>query len=317
MKEEMGREDELAEPHDENRPPPRRDNPEWTFPLCSNVLLEVLEYLDVASLVEKKQVSSQWQELCVQAIDRKCGGAPKLFRTNKELRGAIQKYINSSNNTQEAEEIASTYSWPIGKWDVSKLEDFLSAFASAHEFNEDISGWNISRATNTAAMFCSATSFNQSLADWVTSNVQCMDSMFEGAINFNQPLADWNTSNVQYMSYMFHGAINFNQPLADWNTSNVQTMTGMFCQAASFNQPLADWNTSNLQTMRGMFQHATSFNQPLEDWDTSCVRSLQEMFHGATSFNQQSVAPRWNTARVFNMIGVFCAARSCNHSLAD
>ena len=153
MKEEMGREDKLAEPHDENRPPPRRNNPEWTFPLCSNVLLEVLEYLDVASLVEKKQVSSQWQELCVQAIDRKCGGAPKPFQTNEELKKVIRKYIKSSNNTQEAEEIASTYSWPIGKWDVSHLHDFSGVFQYGTTFNEDISAWDTSRATNIQRMF--------------------------------------------------------------------------------------------------------------------------------------------------------------------
>ena len=231
MKEEMGREDKLAEPHDENRPPPRRNNPEWTFPLCSNVLLEVLEYLDVASLVEKKQVSSQWKDLCAQAIDRKCGGAPKPFRTNKELNRVIEKYINSSNNAQHAEEIASTYSWPIGKWDVSKLEDFSSAFRGFRTFNEDISGWNISRATNTASMFSSATSFNKSLADWDTSNVQDMSCMFWGAKSFNQPLTDWDTSNVQTMKCMFWVATSFNQPLAFWNTANVQDMHYMFCEA--------------------------------------------------------------------------------------
>ena len=79
-----------------------------------DLLQEVLKYLDVASLVEKKQVCTHWKNLCTRTIDQKNGDAPRPFQSRDELREAILKYVSSVNNPQDAEEISASYGWPIG-----------------------------------------------------------------------------------------------------------------------------------------------------------------------------------------------------------
>ena len=130
------------------------------------LLLEALAYLDVTSLVQKKQVSCQWERLCSQAIDQKCGNAPQPFRSNDELKIAVRKYINTIENPKDAEVISKTYGWPIGRWDVSQVEDFSRVFADCRTFNEDIGAWSTTRATDMRIMFSGAISFNQPIADW-------------------------------------------------------------------------------------------------------------------------------------------------------
>ena len=138
----------------------------------------MLSYVDVAGLVQAKQVSSQWKEWCTQAIDQKCGGTPQPFQTNQELTAAVRKYVNSKDNPEEAEEIAKTYGYPIGRWDVSNMEDFRGIFEDCTTFNEDISAWDTSRARIMEKMFCRASSFNQPVGDWNTSRVHYMGFMF-------------------------------------------------------------------------------------------------------------------------------------------
>ena len=113
-----------------------------------------------------------------RAIEEKCGGVPQPFRTNEELKATVRKYINSKDNPKDAEEIARTYSWPIGKWDVSNLQDFSGVFQDCYTFNEDISEWDTSNATNMLCMFYDAAMFNQPIGRWNTSSVQSMLSMF-------------------------------------------------------------------------------------------------------------------------------------------
>ena len=131
--------------------------------------------------------------MSTQAIDQKCGGTPP-FQTNDELRRTtVWKYIKTVDNPVDTEKIGRTYGWPIGKWDVSKLEDFSHVFYDrCSTFNEDISEWSTSRATTMYGMFWMASSFNQPVGDWNTSNVRYMASMFCGATCFNQPLTDWD-----------------------------------------------------------------------------------------------------------------------------
>jgi surface protein len=247
-----------------------------------------------------------------------------FFETREELREAVDLYL--ADNSMDTS-VASTYGWPIGVWDVSKIQDFSYLFAASDfdgserfnpavaTFNEEISGWNLSSATTTAFMFYGAASFDQPIGDWNLSSVTNMRSMFYNAASFNQSLADWNVSSVANTPTMFYEASSFNQPLADWNLSSVTNMRFMFAYATSFNHPLADWNLSSVTDVGGMFNRATSFNQPLADWNVSSVMDMSFMFAFATSFNQS--LGNWNVSKVTDMNGMFRFATSFNQPLGN
>jgi len=48
------------------------------------------------------------------------------------------KQWKDGNSITKAENIASVYGWPIGKWNVSQIEDFPCIFLRNSSFNEDI-----------------------------------------------------------------------------------------------------------------------------------------------------------------------------------
>jgi hypothetical protein len=73
------------------------------------------------------------------------------FNTTSELRDAVDDYL-ADNNTDTL--VAGRYGWPIGIWDVSKIQDFgyllfsgdESSFSehfnsAAANFNKNIVGW--------------------------------------------------------------------------------------------------------------------------------------------------------------------------------
>ena len=62
------------------------------------ILIDVLSYLDVPSLIAKKQVCIKWKILSTKAIDQKCGGIPQPFQSNGELKDAVRKYIDTGAN---------------------------------------------------------------------------------------------------------------------------------------------------------------------------------------------------------------------------
>eukprot|EP00978_Attheya_sp_CCMP212_P009639 scaffold22881_cov28-Attheya_sp.AAC.1 len=143
-----------------------------------NVPLEIpeeMEYLimsfwDVPTLVQNKAVCRRWKRVCTAVIDQKEAVPRKAFETKDELRSAIKRYTVGAY----AEALASTYGWPIDKWDVSRIQDFSWAFAERDGFNDVIGSWDVSNATDVAGMFRSASSFNQDLSSWDTSNVTDM-----------------------------------------------------------------------------------------------------------------------------------------------
>eukprot|EP00978_Attheya_sp_CCMP212_P047982 scaffold457021_cov67-Attheya_sp.AAC.1 len=155
----------------------------------------ILSFLDIPTLVQKKVVCRSWQLLFTTTICQKAP-TPKAFETREELREAIKKYVKY--NRVDSEEFARTYGWPIGRWDVSNIEDFSWLFHGMELFSENISSWDVSHATNMASMFHRATSFNQDISSWNTSNVTHMGSMFCYATSFNQDISSWNTSNVTH-----------------------------------------------------------------------------------------------------------------------
>lgn len=116
-----------------------------------------MQFLDVATLVEKKQVNKEWKELCAKAIVAKCKSAHP-FQSNKELKEAVEKYCQ--NDPLEVDQLACTYGYPIDKWNVSQVTDFSYVFFCHRHFNESISAWDTSNATTLQYMFSHATSFN-------------------------------------------------------------------------------------------------------------------------------------------------------------
>ena len=88
-------------------------------------------------------------------------GPKQPFTNTPELHEAVSAYLRSQESPDS--EVASTYGWPIGSWDVSALTDFDQTFDTRREplawsFNEHLSGWNTSRATSMAYMFRGALS---------------------------------------------------------------------------------------------------------------------------------------------------------------
>jgi surface protein len=236
------------------------------------------------------------------------------FETTRELRVAVDEYL-ADNSTGTA--VARTYGWPIGIWDVFKIQGFSELFKVGYNatFNEDISGWKVANATTMRSMFAYATSFNQPIGNWDVSSVKDMASMFDEATSFNQPLTEWNVSSVTTTHSMFQSATSFNQPLADWNVSKVTTMRSMFAHATSFDQPLAEWDVSSVTTMYYMFQSVTCFNQRLADWNVSSVTTMHSMCAHATSFDQPLAD--WDVSSVTNMRYMFQSATSFTQPLAD
>jgi surface protein len=241
---------------------------EWQG-LPEELIPSILAHYDVRTLIEKKQVSRNWRQLCTSVIHAKrtTSSTGKVFETNRELRDAVQRYCDDDACTPDAaEEIAQTYGWLIGQWDVSNLQDFSYIFYLKRMFNEDISAWNVSNATSMHCMFFGAINFNQNLSVWNTSQVTTMYGMFNRAVAFNGDIGAWDTSQVTTMARMFSGAWSFNQPIgAAWDISRVTTMNGMFSDAESFNQDMSSWGSrrSSATTTVGMFFRATAFNEAL------------------------------------------------------
>ena len=92
------------------------------------LLLEILTFLDVVNLVQAKGVCHQLQRMATKAIEQKCDNNPQAFENGVELRIAVRKYIKTVENPKDAESIARTYGWPIGKWDVSQVTYFSWVF---------------------------------------------------------------------------------------------------------------------------------------------------------------------------------------------
>eukprot|EP00978_Attheya_sp_CCMP212_P005064 scaffold11190_cov32-Attheya_sp.AAC.5 len=103
--------------------------------LPEDVVGVILSFLDVPTLVEKKAVCRSWRLLFTHTINQKAP-TPKAFISHTKLRLTVAKYMQY--NVVDAEEFATTYGWPIGRWDVSNIQDFNSLFASMKSFNEDI-----------------------------------------------------------------------------------------------------------------------------------------------------------------------------------
>uniref|UniRef100_A0A7S2XHU2 BspA family leucine-rich repeat surface protein n=1 Tax=Attheya septentrionalis TaxID=420275 RepID=A0A7S2XHU2_9STRA len=164
----------------------------------------ILSFLDVPTLVRNKAVSRSCKRLFTEAVDRRARSthdSPRAFQSNQELRDAVNKY--EKYEPDDAEEFATTYGWPIDKWDVSNVDDFTRIFQGKELFNEPIGSLNVSNGTKMGLMFSEAETFHQGISAWDTSSVREMSGMFYNAISFDQDISTWDMSNVTDMEMMF------------------------------------------------------------------------------------------------------------------
>lgn len=180
--------------------------------LPKDMLIKIHSFFRTTTLVRMKQVNRAWEESCIAAIEQKLvSGRRRSFQTSKELRYAVALYGRvKSNDDDNAEKFATTYGFPINKWDVSKLTDLSYVFWNLSTFNEDVSCWDTSNATNMRSMFAGATKFNQDLSSWDIKRVNRMCYMFFRASSFNHDLTTWDLTNIHDTARMFHGATKFN-----------------------------------------------------------------------------------------------------------
>lgn len=178
-----------------------------------DVILVIFSFLDVTTLCYIKAVRRHWSQCLIpRAILYKLPSTgQKPFENYKDLIRMVRKYC--TNKILYAEEIARSYGWPIGKWDVSRVTQFVFIFLYMKDFNEDISEWDVSNATTMHGMFSHALSFNQDLSKWNTSNVKSMTECFYHARSFNGDITTWDVSKVERATNMFRFATSFDQDL--------------------------------------------------------------------------------------------------------
>lgn len=148
------------------------------------------------------------------------------------LQRAVDLYLESLPVTPESM-VAKRYGYPIGKWNVSMVEDLSNLFDSqrnplAAVFNEDLSDWDTRRARDMSQMFRGAKRFNGDVTNFDTSSVTSMESMFEGALSFSQHLGDWDVRAVTTTEKMFLNAISFRGEGVDqWDLQSVEQVDEM------------------------------------------------------------------------------------------
>ena len=89
--------------------------------LPDNVGRQILGFLDVPTLVQKKVICRSWCRLFTNTVEQKAT-VPKPFESGEELRSTVEKYTRYK--PADAEAFATTYGWPIGRWNVYNVEDF-------------------------------------------------------------------------------------------------------------------------------------------------------------------------------------------------
>mmetsp|Transcript_11413 Transcript_11413/g.17558 ORF Transcript_11413/g.17558 Transcript_11413/m.17558 type:complete len:179 (-) Transcript_11413:47-583(-) len=153
--------------------------------LPDDMLFVIIDFAPFPTLCRVKPVCKCW----IQSIDRhfvlRLG--KKKFAANAELIEAVGKYCYDKR--KHSEELATTYGWPIGKWDVSEVTDFSRILKAKSSFNEYIREWNVSNGTYFYSMFYYASSFNQDIGCWEVSKATSFWHMFYEAKCFNQDLS--------------------------------------------------------------------------------------------------------------------------------
>jgi surface protein len=279
--------------------------------------------------------------------------AVKVIQNRDELIVAIDEYLDEyysgdhgeGKNDDEDDIKNHRIRYPIGDWDVSRVDDFTSVMdrdrnRKAEHFNEDLSRWNVTNgtrfarmffgcnlfrsdlskwnvanATDLSFMFARCTSFNADLSTWNVVNATDLNRMFYGCTSFNSDLSRWNVANATDLGWMFYLCISFNSDLSNWNVANVTNLGSMFYGCTSFNSDLSEWNVANATNLSEMFRNCTSFNADLSRWNVSNVHYLSEMFRNCTSFNAD--LSRWNVSNVHYLGRMFFGCTSFNSNVSQ
>jgi surface protein len=176
--------------------------------------------------------------------------------------------------------------YPIGDWDVSRVNNFISIFNYMRKnFNDDLSRWNVAKGTSFARMFNGCYLFNSDLSNWNTGRASNLSSMFCHCFIFNSDVSRWNVANATKLRSMFFGCTRFNSDVSRWSTANATNLRHMFFRCRSFNPDLSRWNVANATDLSCMFQDCTSFNSDLSRWNVANATDLTHMFHGCILFN--------------------------------
>ena len=178
------------------------------------------------------------------ATDPKCV-QKKVFQDGDELKKAARVYakFGKDNPRRKAgvDKMAGVYGYPIGKWQIGKLEHLCGTLAGCVDFDEDINDWDVTNVERMVGTFASRHRFNKPLNKWNTHKVTTMESMFCECFDFNQSVETFNTSKVECTACMFKGATIFNHPVVgmDWSGVDelrVDSYVDMFDTALTFHR---------------------------------------------------------------------------------
>lgn len=184
------------------------------------------------------------------------GSTGQPFTTKEELHDAVDVYIDDESSAF----LAAEYGYPIGRWDVSLIEDFSEVFSANRNprmfhFSADLGGWNLSSARTTESMFEGCVSFTDEtngLSSWDVSSVTNMHQMFDSSA-FAGDISRWNVQRCEDFGHMFHLASHFNADLQQWRPRSAKDMSWMFRGAKRFSSDLSKWRLSNeIETINKM-----------------------------------------------------------------
>ena len=154
-------------------------------------------------------------------VSEPVGNDKRPFIDTYELSIAVNDYLADPTNPDS--EVAKTYGWPIGTWNVGLITNFVNLFSQKSDVV-----------------------FDDSLTGWDTSSVDDMSSMLLGCTNCNPDISSWDVSKVRNMYGMFCLTDTFNSDISEWDTANVNNMAALFSQALSFDQDISGWDVSNV-----------------------------------------------------------------------
>jgi surface protein len=192
---------------------------------------------------EKQDVSST-------VSDDRISSGPRHQNSNLEPRGKSDE-PQDKKETAVAPVHSSRIHYPIGEWDVSRVDDFTSVLdkkrnRKARRFNEDLSRWNVANGTSFARMFFGCYFFQSDLTNWHTGRATDFSGMFHGCTSFHSDVSKWNVGNATDLSYMFYECTIFNSDLSRWNVAHATDLSGMFLGCGSFQREnVATWSLPN------------------------------------------------------------------------
>ena len=240
------------------------------------------------------------------------GTTNPCVESTEELWGALDAYYKDSSPSAN---VSQTYGWPIGKWCVSKVNNFFKVFrpdrngysAANAKFHEDIGSWDMSNAHELEQTMrgCKNVSASWGIQNWDTQSIVNVQELFM-ATSWSEPALDlsrWNTSSMRNMGQLFRISDVAKANISSWDTSNVRSLSQFANGAKNFNDDLSNWDVSNVQTLNKAFEGAAFFNNDLSRWNTHSNLNLNNVFRSAASFNRD--ISQWRVGKVHQMNGAF------------